>query len=73
VSVARDLGVRTYHFYYFGDHRDAVETAVTQWCVHNQCRLQITRLLEGDRFQVIGPEDVMRAVYRLARQWVQLR
>ena len=73
MSAGCDLGVRTYQFYYFGDHRDAVETAVTQWCLTNHCSLDITRLLDGDRFQVIGPEDVMRAVYRLVREWVQLR
>lgn len=73
MTPRRDAMFRTYEFAYFGDRVDAVRTAVALWCFQNNCTVEITRLLEGGRFRLCGPEEAIRAAYRSAREWIQVR
>jgi hypothetical protein len=62
----------SYDFCYFGLHTDAVQVEIARWCAQNQCRLDVTPLLDGVRFHITGPGPAIRAAIPMTRKWIRI-
>jgi hypothetical protein len=61
----------SYDFCYFGPRPDAVQVEIARWCAQNQCRLDVTPLLDGVRFHITGPGSSIRAAVPMTRTWIR--
>jgi hypothetical protein len=63
--------VRSYEFTYRGGRVTAVRDAIATWCAARDCALDVTPLLQGVRFRVMGHEDAVREAIQTVRAWIR--
>jgi hypothetical protein len=63
--------MNSYEFAYHGPRLAVLSEMVASWCVHRDCVLETTELLQGARLRISGPDETVREAIRTVRLWIR--